>query len=99
YAMPGAATDGIQEVGGNAYRAESGLRADRVIVVVVAGSGSVIAKQGRNGVRTIQAGRQKASRLLIRLIGHHRAGGDVAVMAAQAHHDSRDFLWLIEEVA
>src|SRR5262249_24946162 len=62
--VPGAAANNVLQFAGNANRAEGRLRTNRVIVVVVAGRRSVVAEQRRDGVRAVQAGGQKACRLL-----------------------------------
>ena len=52
----------------HANRAQGGLRAYRVIVVVVAGGGAIIAEQGRNGlgaVRLRAEGRSSVRRTLL----------------------------------
>src|SRR5208282_5549340 len=64
----------------------------RVIVSVVAGRRAVIAEQGRNLSSSVRGVGQKADLLFIRLVDHHIAGRNVAVMATEAEQDAADFL-------
>src|SRR5581483_7105893 len=96
--MERASRSQILEFAGHADLSQCGLRANRVVVVVVAGGGAVLTEQRRDGSGAVEPGGQKASGLLIGLVSHHGALGDIAVMAAQAHHDAADFLRKSSEV-
>src|SRR5512140_1937221 len=80
--MPGATPNGVHEIGGNTYGTQCGLRPYRVIVVVVPCGRAVISKQSRDGIRSVDARRKEPCSLLVRLVGHHGALGDVAIVAA-----------------
>ncbi len=62
--------------------------AHRVIVLVVVDSRAIVAEQRWNWLRAISSVGQKANLLFVRLVGHHVLRSDVAIMAAEAEHDS-----------
>ena len=63
-----------------------------MVVVVVAGCGSIVAKQRRDRCRAVGRVRQKTNFLFIRLVRHHVLGSQVAIVAAEAEKNAADFL-------